>query len=149
MDAPQAGSATGRRGFLGWLLGLSATAWLASIVYPVFAYLRPPPVAEPDVASVTVATLDELPAGSSRIFKFGREPALLVRTRAGELRAFIATCTHLDCTVQYRDDWDLIWCACHNGRYDLNGRNVSGPPPRPLTTLTVEVKGDDIIVHRG
>ena len=74
---------------------------------------------------------------------------MLIHTNAGELKAFFATCTHLDCTVQYRDDWDLIWCACHNGRYDLSGRNVAGPPPRPLTTLAVEVKGDDIYVHRA
>ncbi|HKJ03801.1 MAG TPA: Rieske (2Fe-2S) protein, partial [Longimicrobiales bacterium] len=55
-------------------------------------------------------------------------------------------CTHLDCTVQYRDDLHEIWCACHNGHYDLTGKNVSGPPPRPLTAYTVVVRGTQIIV---
>ena len=52
--------------------------------------------------------------------------------RTGNYRALSATCTHLGCIVQYRSDLQEIWCACHNGLYDLNGRNISGPPPRPL-----------------
>jgi Rieske Fe-S protein len=84
-----------------------------------------------------------------KIFKFGNEPALLLRTEEGEVRAFAATCTHLDCTVQYRADLRRIWCACHNGSYDLNGTNVAGPPPRPLPRYTVNIVGDDIFVSRS
>jgi Rieske Fe-S protein len=149
MHDPPDSTPAGRRGFLQWLLSASVLAWLGSLLYPVIAYLQPPEVAEPEVASIRVAALAELPPGSSRLFKFGREPGILIHTRSGDLRAFFATCTHLDCTVQYRDDWDLIWCACHNGRYDLAGRNVSGPPPRPLTALRVEIQGDDVHVHRS
>ncbi|MBI2884427.1 MAG: Rieske 2Fe-2S domain-containing protein, partial [Candidatus Methylomirabilis oxyfera] len=65
------------------------------------------------------------------------------------LRAFSAVCTHLQCTVQYREDRQDIWCACHNGVYDLNGKNISGPPPRPLEALKLNVRGDQIIVMKG
>jgi cytochrome b6-f complex iron-sulfur subunit len=41
-----------------------------------------------------------------------------------------------------------IWCACHNGVYDLSGKNVSGPPPRPLEAYDVHVRGDEIYVSR-
>jgi cytochrome b6-f complex iron-sulfur subunit len=74
---------------------------------------------------------------------------LLVRTASGELRAFSATCTHLGCIVQYRGDIGEIWCACHNGHFDLNGRNVAGPPPAPLEAFTVNVSGDQIVVSKG
>ena len=50
----------------------------------------------------------------------------------GQPRAFNAVCTHLQCTVEYRAASQDIFCNCHNGVYDLNGRNVAGPPPRPL-----------------
>jgi Rieske Fe-S protein len=50
--------------------------------------------------------------------------------------------------VQYRDEKQEIWCACHNGVYDLNGKNVSGPPPRPLEEYKVNVKGDQLVVSR-
>ncbi len=33
-----------------------------------------------------------------------------------------------------------IWCACHNGHFDLN--NVAGPPPRPLDAYVVNVRGE-------
>jgi len=80
---------------------------------------------------------------------FGAEPAIVLRLAGGELRAFTAVCTHLSCTVQYRDDLQQIWCACHNGHYDLSGRNVSGPPPRPLKPYAVNVKGDEIVISRN
>jgi Rieske Fe-S protein len=41
-----------------------------------------------------------------------------------------------------------MWCACHNGHFDLSGRNISGPPPRPLDSLTVNVQGDQIVVRK-
>ena len=69
---------------------------------------------------------------------------LLFRTPAGELKALTAKCTHLDCTVQYRLERSDIWCACHNGTYDLKGTNVAGPPPRPLKPLEVNVRGEKI-----
>ena len=77
------------------------------------------------------------------------KPGILIRTEKGDLKAFSASCTHLDCIVQYQPDKKDIFCACHNGIYDLTGKNVSGPPPRPLEEFTVNVKGDDIIVTRG
>jgi Rieske Fe-S protein len=69
-----------------------------------------------------------------------------VKTPGGELRAFSARCTHLDCTVQYREDLNHIWCACHNGHFDLNGKNIAGPPPEPLQAFEVNVRGDQIVV---
>ena len=60
-----------------------------------------------------------------------------------------AVCTHLGCTVQYRGADRTIWCACHNGLYDLEGHNVSGPPPRPLEVYVVHVEGDDVVVEKA
>jgi Rieske Fe-S protein len=99
VERSESNQTTSRRGFFGWLAGISVVAWLGSIIYPVVAYLKPPAVAEPDVASVEVVKLSEFPPGSSQIFKFGRRPGLLIHTKSGELKAFFATCTHLDCTV--------------------------------------------------
>ena len=63
--------------------------------------------------------------------------------------AFSAVCTHLNCTVQYRPDLSQIWCACHNGHFDLNGKNVEGPPPRPLEAFAVNARGNQIVVSKG
>ena len=67
----------------------------------------------------------------------------------GEVLALSATCTHLDCTVQYRKDLGVIWCACHNGKYDFNGRNIAGPPPRPLDEYRVVMQGDEVYISKN
>ena len=136
-----------RKRFVDWLLGTSAGGLLAAVVYPVVRYIIPPELAESAVNSVQLAfTADEVPSNTGRIFKFGSRPGLLVKTPGGELRAYSARCTHLDCTVQYREDLEHIWCACHNGHYDLNGKNIAGPPPEPLQAYDVNVRGDQIVV---
>lgn len=139
-----------RRSVLTWFLSTSVGAFLASVFYPVTRFLVPPEVGESSALSVT---LDIHPAGlkpnSGRIFKFGSRPGILVRTPAGELKAFSAVCTHLQCTVQYREDLQHIWCACHNGHFDpVTGRNIAGPPPRPLEAYVVATRGDKIVVSR-
>jgi len=137
-----------RRGFLHALLGGGILGWLGSAIYPIISYLKPPKVPEANVHTVEAGAADAFPVNSGQIIRFGRLPVILIRTDTGEFRAFSATCTHLDCIVQYRPDLKEIHCACHNGLYDLTGRNVSGPPPRPLDEFAVNVVDNDILVSR-
>jgi len=137
-----------RRDFLKYILGGGLLAWLAAVLYPIMAYMKPPQQAEVEVTSVKAGKVSAMEKESGVIVRFGNKPVILVRNAAGEFRAFSATCTHLDCTVQFRKDMGLIWCACHNGRYDLNGRNVAGPPPRPLDEYRVIIQGEDISISK-
>jgi Rieske Fe-S protein len=137
-----------RRRLVELFLGGGLFASFVSFVYPVLRYLVPPPVPDLGGNDVIAAKVGDLKPNSGKIFRFGSRPGLLLRIGEGEYRAFSATCTHLSCTVQYRTDLHEIWCACHNGMYDLNGRNVSGPPPRPLESYQVHVRGEDLVVSR-
>lgn len=140
---------TDKRDFLKLILFGSATAWLASVIYPILSYLKPPKQSEVVVKSVKAGKISDFANDTGTIVKFGTKPVILIRNAKGEFKAFSATCTHLDCTVQYRSDFGLIWCACHNGKYDLNGRNVSGPPPRPLDVYEVALQGDDVVIYKS
>ena len=137
-----------RRGFVEVLLGAGFLATAVAFVYPVLRYLVPPKVLDLSGDSVVAGTVGELKPNSGKIFRFGSRPGLLIRTASGEYRAMSATCTHLSCTVQYRQDLREVWCACHNGKYNLDGRNISGPPPRPLEAFDVQVRGEEIFVRR-
>ena len=139
-----------RRRFVNWFLGTSVGAFLVAVLYPVSRYLVPPEVGESTASTVTLPLKpDDVKPNTGQIFKFGSRPGILVRTASGELRAFSAVCTHLNCTVQYRADVSHIWCACHNGHYDLNGKNIEGPPPRPLDSFVVNVRGTQVVVSKG
>jgi cytochrome b6-f complex iron-sulfur subunit len=137
-----------RRRMVEVLLGGGLFASFASFLYPVLRFLVPPRVVDLGGDELVAAKVGDLKPNGSKIFRFGTHPALLLMTAEGEYRALSAVCTHLSCTVQYRNDLHEIWCACHNGLYDLNGRNISGPPPRPLESFQVHVRGDEIVVNR-
>jgi Rieske Fe-S protein len=138
-----------RRDFLDVILAGGVIAFIAAVLYPMIEYLIPPKQAEVEVTSVDAGKASDIARNSGKIVKFGNQPALLIRTPDDTLRAFSAVCTHLGCTVQYRNDLEIIWCACHNGKYDLHGRNISGPPPRPLDEYRVTVQGGDVIISKN
>ncbi len=138
-----------KRNFLKYLLGGSLLAWIGSVAYPIISYLNPPKQSGVEVSSVKVGRLEDIPMDSGQIVKFGSKPVILVRTRAGDVKAFDGTCTHLDCTVQYKKDEGIIWCACHNGQYDLTGRNIAGPPPKPLEEFRVVIQADEVLISKS
>ncbi len=138
MDAPAQRT---RRRFLEWLLATSAGSLLAAVLYPLARFLSPPEIPEAPTQQVDAGPVNdpELLAKGFKIVRFGSQPVILVRVAEKEYRAFSAVCTHLDCIVTYRSELDLIWCWCHNGVYNLTGRNIGGPPPRPLAPFKVQV----------
>lgn len=130
-----------RRRILSWFLGTSVGALVASVVYPVVAFLRPPEMPEAATNQVDAGAVNDpdLLDRGFKIVRFGNEPVILLRAGEGDFRAYAATCTHLDCIVEYRAAERLLWCNCHNGVYDIQGRNIGGPPPRPLAPYAVHV----------
>lgn len=45
-------------------------------------------------------------------------------------------CTHLACTVNWREDAHAFICPCHDGKFSEDGKVLGGPPPRPLDRYT-------------
>jgi Rieske Fe-S protein len=135
-DAPRSPN---RRRVLNWFLGTSLGTLCISVVYPVLRYISPPIIPEPATAQLDAGVTNDpqLLERGFKILRFGVEP--VIRVSETDFRAFSATCTHLQCIVTYRKPRELIWCYCHNGVYDLKGRNIAGPPPRPLTPFEVHL----------
>ena len=138
-----------RRNLVSWILGGGFVSSLASFLYPVIRFLNPPAVSEAAVNEVVDGKVEEMAVNSGKIVKFGTEPVLLIRIGDTDFRAFSAVCTHLSCIVQYDSERKLIWCACHNGQYDLSGKVISGPPPRPLQPYAVHVRTDQLVISRS
>jgi cytochrome b6-f complex iron-sulfur subunit len=137
-----------RRDFLKYSLTAGLAGFAAIVIYPILSFLNPPKQTEVEVTSVNAGKADAMKPGDSKIIRFGNKPVIIIKIDEKNYRALSATCTHLDCTVQYKKSENVIWCACHNGKYDLYGKNVSGPPPRPLTQFNIAVKNDELIVSR-
>ena len=135
-----------RRSILDVLLGVGALGWIASIVYPVLRYLRP--IASQEGHGPRKLTKEEaatLERDHALIVKHGPTRLLVFEDAGQKLHALDAKCTHEGCTVQYVRADSVVWCACHNGRFDLDGRVVSGPPPRPLAQWRAQRGSDGTI----
>jgi Rieske Fe-S protein len=118
---------------------LVGQGWIA--VQDLVRQRRRPPV------RTKVASLAEVPPGTARVFNFPSEhdPCVLVHLPDGELLAFSQKCTHLSCAVVPKIDEGVFHCPCHEGYFDLRtGRNIAGPPPRPLPKIELELEGEDI-----
>jgi Rieske Fe-S protein len=72
--------------------------------------------------------------------------AYIKRVKEDEVVAISAGCTHLGCIVTWDEDQKIFKCPCHDGRYDAEGRVISGPPPRPLRRHKTKIEDGRILL---
>lgn len=136
-----------RRSLLDVLLSVGLVGWLGSILYPVLRYLTPlAQQAQNGPIKLSVEDQAKLDKEHSVIVRAGAGRILVFEDATQTLRAMSAKCTHEGCTVQYVPGESLIWCACHNGRFDFTGKVLSGPPPRPLDCYSAQRTSDGAVI---
>jgi cytochrome b6-f complex iron-sulfur subunit len=147
-DSSPPPEATSRRWFLDWLSRAFLGLWGLGGAAVVAAYLKPPKhgagVAE---RLVRVGVLDDLRIGEARLVRHGVTPFYVVRLDASRVVALSAVCTHVRCILGFDRERRALVCPCHDGRFDLAGNVLSGPPPRPLATYSVSVRAGEVYVH--
>ena len=94
-----------------------------------------------------LVALDDLPVGGTvAATSAAGDPLLVTRTGEATAVAFSAVCTHRGCTVEPdgADDTRLV-CPCHGSVFEAGtGANVSGPAPRPLDAVAVQVSDGQV-----
>jgi len=147
-STPPADGTASRRHFLTWLSRAFLSLWGLGAAGVVAAYLKAPERRE-RVAErlVRVALLDELRIGEALLVRHGLTPFYVVRLDAARVVAISAVCTHVRCILGFDRERRGLVCPCHDGRFDLAGNVLSGPPPRPLPTYTVSVRAGEVFVH--
>ena len=79
---------------------------------------------------------------------YGNQKMLAYVRRQGDtVTALSAVCTHLGCNVRFEEERNEFICPCHAGIYDIEGRNIAGPPPKPLNRLPVKIEDDMVFVY--
>ena len=138
---PDNNSPSRRNWLLTGLIG-AVTLTVATLAYPILAFLRPRrKIAAAGLELVAPYQVNQLVRDANgewpSPFNFGGKPCILVKTADGTVKAFNAVCTHLECTVKFRADEGDIFCNCHNGVFNTDGQVVAGPPPNPLEEYKV------------
>jgi len=149
----QGGENTTRRRFLEKLLGFVSTLTGLGFLGTVVAYFRPK---KEEAGGNILRSGDGEPIPADRLktessvigIGIRGEPTIVIRYE-GEMRAFSAVCTHLGCLVRWVPQRGEFFCPCHAGRFDANGINIAGPPPRPLPRYRSYVTEDGFIGLEG
>ena len=102
---------------------------------------------EPEVSTgeILLGPASEVLVGSGSKFMVDSSLTVLVtQPRAGEFKAFSATCTHAGCIVNGVDDGQIA-CGCHGARFNAEtGAVEAGPARSALGRITIEVRGEDL-----
>lgn len=137
-----------RRRFLDRLSKAFLGLWGLGAAGAIGAYLRPPEhgsgMAE---RIVRVGLLDDFRIGEARLVRHGISPLYVVRLDATRVVALSAVCTHVRCILGFDRERRALTCPCHDGRFDLTGQVLSGPPPRPLPSYSVSVRAGEVFVQ--
>jgi len=136
-----------RREFLkiGWggllfgLFGQSLTA--------LFRYLMPRIEPGGFGGRVIAGRVDEFQPGTVNHVQKGR--FYISRLEDGGYLALWQKCTHLGCTVPWREDECQFHCPCHSSIFTTVGEVVSGPAPRPLDIYPIEIVEGNLVVDTG
>lgn len=152
-----------RRRLLGALVGAVATAIGVALAVPAMAFLSYPARrrtvyggGEPiDVASLAslpdgkpvriVVTAPERRDAWTRFTHVTLGGCWLVRD-GGDVRALSTVCPHAGCAVDWDAPTGAFVCPCHDSRFSTTGERLSGPSPRPMDALAVELQGGRVRV---
>lgn len=135
----------GRREFVAnVVMAVSGILGLGSLGARFLQYLYPV-VPPEEVVEVPAGPRDQVTPGGGVVRALPTGQIALVDV-GGELRAFSAVCTHLGCIVRFEPGMGHLYCACHGGMFDAEGKVVGGPPPRPLPRYPVEVREGQVYV---
>jgi len=137
-----------RRTFLNTLFGGWLVAFASGSLYAFFKFAFPTLGKEPDFVVLKAKEYLDIPENSVKPFAWGGKPGLFFRRPDGSRTALKGVCTHMECNITYKSEEKKFYCACHKGWFDDKGKNIEGPPPKPLEFFDYTVEGDKLIVAR-
>jgi menaquinol-cytochrome c reductase iron-sulfur subunit len=149
-----------RRDFVKLTTAAVGTFIGAVIGLPAIAYLIEPALKVGSAAAwIPLGKLDGYEIGKPSLATFTRSKVngwektvdsygvFVLRKSEAEVQAFSNKCTHLSCRVNWNQDQQQYICPCHDAHFDINGKIISGPPPRPLDTYETKVEDGTLSIH--
>lgn len=136
-----------RREFLGAGMAVSMVALLGQAGVALLNFFKPR--IEPGAFGgiVVAGQVDEFEPGTVSHVRMGR--CYISRLEDGGFLALWHRCTHLGCTVPWREGEGQFNCPCHSSLFDTVGEVISGPAPRPMDLFPIEIIDDEILVNTG
>lgn len=72
---------------------------------------------------------------------------IAVKDVDGSLHFFSNQCTHLGCPLHWIVARQKFMCPCHGGMFNILGKVVGGPPPRPLFEWVHKIENGTVFIQ--
>ena len=147
-----------RRQFFQWVITTAAAFIGLGLAVPLVGYVIYPALKRRARSWVNVAAVDELSAGNPKQLDYvatiqdgyletkTQKAVWAVKQDDGQVTVFSPICTHLGCGYHWDAADRKFKCPCHGSVYDLTGRVLAGPAPRPLDVLPSKVEQGRLLV---
>lgn len=133
-----------RREFLGWLWGLTLVGLFGQAGVGLLNFFKPRLIPGNFGGIVVAGTPEEFKPGTVSHIQQGR--FYISRLEDGGVLALWQRCTHLGCTVPWREAEGQFHCPCHSSLFDHRGEVTGGPAPRPLDIFPVGLEEGKLVV---
>jgi menaquinol-cytochrome c reductase iron-sulfur subunit len=147
-----------RRRFFELVIKASAGLIGLSLAVPLVGYLISPALKRRKQQWVDVASAAELQSGVPKQLEYvatvqdgyleskTQKAVWGVKQASGDVTVFSPMCTHLGCGYHWDGAAQQFKCPCHGSMFDISGRVVGGPAPRPLDALPSKVDNGRLLV---
>lgn len=147
-----------RRKFFQWVTRAAAGLIGMSLAIPLVGYVVSPALKRRNKPWVEVGGVDELTAGVPKPLDYiatirdgyvetkMHKAVWAVKQMDGRVTVFSPMCTHLGCGYAWDNGEKKFKCPCHGSVYDITGRVLAGPAPRPLDDLPAKVENGRLLV---
>lgn len=136
-----------RRKFLGWAFGVALVGLFGQAGSALFQFFKPRIELGAFGGKVVAGQVGEFQPGTVSHVSKGR--FYISRLEDGGMLALWQRCTHLGCTVPWRDDEKQFHCPCHSSLFNTKGEVMGGPAPRPLDLFPIEIVDGQVVVDTG
>ena len=141
-----------RRGFIGKAIGMIAALIGAVLALPLAGYTILPALRRRTEDWVEILDPDQLRPKepmSVELVTSVRDGWLksatvksvwAIRKNDHDVVVYSPLCTHLGCGYRWEAERQAFFCPCHASVFDIDGRVLAGPAPRPLDTLPFKIE---------
>jgi menaquinol-cytochrome c reductase iron-sulfur subunit len=160
MNPKRANTPSGsRRSFFTWLIVAAAGLIGISLAVPLIGYVASPALKRRERRWVNAGPVSDLPVGEPAqrdlvmtVTDGYMEVAAVrgiwaLRRVTNEVTVYSPICTHLGCGFRWDVGARRFKCPCHGSEFDLDGKVVGGPAPRPLDHLPVKIEDGQLLVQ--
>jgi menaquinol-cytochrome c reductase iron-sulfur subunit len=149
-----------RRDFVKGVTVITGALMGLGLGVPALDYIISPGLNVKETESwIPLGPLKNYPIGAPKLFNFTRSQingwektvlsygVFVVRLDETQLMVLSNICTHLACRVSWHTDLQHYVSPCHNGHFDMVGKVLSGPPPRPLDEFVTKIEDGNLFIQ--